>query len=436
MNIYMHIIPNFILVFSMIYNFHFLLNKKINFKNYRLYITIIGVMAVSLLNYFGVDTFIKIVSMTLILMVFFKYLFREELKVCILTPIFYQFALLVSEVICAIIFSLVFSSNPTFLLESIIGMYITNISISLTSILLFRLKLVKKIYNLILNLIKKIKYVQLIVMCFVVMIFLNLFYFTSYYQIKVQYLLILNLSFTSVFCMIVIYSFKTQSNYNKVSDKYNIAINSLKDYEEMINKQRMMNHENKNLLLTLRAMVLSKEKDIPKYIDSIVEEKYKDDDKLLFKVSTIPSGGLRATIYSEVLKIKSNDINYYLNIDKDIRTVDLIELETDDIINICKIIGVYVDNAIDAVKNLKNKSIKIEIYTELKNLNIKITNNYEGKIDVDKIFDEGYTTKGEGHGYGLYLVRKIVSKNNKFNIKTEISRNNFSQILVIKNIKF
>ena len=50
-------------------------------------------------------------------------------------------------------------------------------------------------------------------------------------------------------------------------------------------------------------MVRNNEDNIPEYIDSIVEDRYSDDENLLFRINVIPSGGLRGTIYSEILKI-------------------------------------------------------------------------------------------------------------------------------------
>ena len=164
----------------------------------------------------------------------------------------------------------------------------------------------------------------------------------------------------------------------------------------------------------------------------MIEDKYEDDEKLLFKMAVIPSGGLRASIYSEIMKIKDNNINYSLDIDKKLRTIDLIELDTNAIVDICKIIGVFIDNAIDETKKLKKKNIEISLYLEKGKLNIKVSNYYKGNIDINKISNPGYTTKGKGHGYGLSLVKEIVKNNNLFENKVQINRDLFSQILIIK----
>ena len=54
------------------------------------------------------------------------------------------------------------------------------------------------------------------------------------------------------------------------------------------------------------------------------------------------------------------------------------------------------------------------------------------KIEIDKIYEEGYSTKGKDRGYGLALVKKIVDSNDKFENQIEISKTLFSQILSIE----
>lgn len=426
------VLYSFVLVSALLYMWYKLLDRKINFNNPKLYVTLVLLMFISIINFFLTNEFIKICLITIFFMFFFRYLFKEKIQKCIITPIFTQVLTFLSEFIYVLFLSIVMSKEANQLFNTSISMLIANIMISIILVFSVNIPFIKKLYKKLLIVTNKINYKQMSLFCAIGMLILNVLLASVFHKIKFQYYFTLNAITIIIVLIIILYSFKTQNNYNKVSDKYNIAIKSLNDYENMMTKYRIANHENKNLLNTVRVMILNKEKDIPKYIESIINEKYMDDEKLLLDMSVIPSGGLRATIYSEILKIKENNIQYFLNIDKKIRSIDLINLETDTIIEICKMIGVFVDNSIDAVKELNNKNIDIHLYIQKNCLCIKVSNNYKNNIDVTKINDEGYTTKGKGHGYGLSLVKNIVRNNKLFENRTEVSKEIFSQILIIK----
>jgi len=65
-------------------------------------------------------------------------------------------------------------------------------------------------------------------------------------------------------------------------------------------------------------------------------------------------------------------------------------------------------------------------------LHISIKNKFKGIIDVSKIDKSGYTTKGDGHGYGLSLVKNILSESRCLENKRKITKSTFEQILIIK----
>lgn len=421
----------FILEIAQLYIWYKLIDKKPNFKDFRLYITFFSLTIISLVNYYQTNTAVKIVTITIIFMIFFKFLFNETLQKCILTPIFYQLLGVISESIFAIIFALILGPKFEEFLSTGQGILITNVSIAAMNIFFVSRKATVKFYNWILKLTDKLKNIHLMPLSLILLIILNVADMIIYYSVDFTYLLLFNVLIIFICFSIFLYTLFTQNNYNKVSDKYNIAINSLNDYERMMTKYRVANHENKNLLLTVRAMILNKEKKIPEYIDSIIEDKYEDDEKLLFKMNVIPSGGLRGAVYSEILKIKENNIKYELNIDQNLKTVDLIELDTNTIIDICKIIGVFMDNAIEETKKIKDGKIGVSIYVENNKLAVKVSNNYSKKIDIDKIYLSGYTTKGNGHGFGLSLVKKLVDENKLFENTTELSKDLFSQVLKV-----
>ena len=199
----------------------------------------------------------------------------------------------------------------------------------------------------------------------------------------------------------------------------------------MIDKFRINNHENKNQLLTIRNM--TKDKKTVNYIDKLVDNKINDNERIMHKTSKIPEGGLRATIYSKICLMDKYKIKYNLDVAKDVRTVDLINMNENLMIDVCKILGVFLDNAIEAVKKEKNKLVRIEIYIMDKELCIDISNNFKGNIDFDKLGNSKYTTKGENHGYGLMLVNKILSENsNDLKNEMNINGNIFTQTLKIK----
>ena len=417
---------------SLIIFWYRLMNKKIDFKNPRLYISFISIIIISICNYLLINKFIRVTLLTIAFILIFKFLFKEKIKKSIIASIIYQIIVLLGEFIAVIILSLILGKNIESFIQTFFGIFLTNVLVALICVIATYFKFIRNLFNKLISITDKIKIKQLLFLCLILLIILNIFIMSAYYKIKFEYWVIANIMLIIIFSIILIYYLKTQSNLNSVSNKYNIALKSLNDYESMMSKYRIANHENKNLLLTIRTMILNKEANIDKFIGSMIEEKYNDDEKLLFKMSVIPSGGLRATIYSGVVRIREKNIKYSLNIDKKLKTIDLIELDTNTIIDTCKSIGVFIDNAIDEVEKLKNRNISISLHVIDNDLEIKISNNYSKTIDLANISNLGYTTKGDGHGYGLTLVDNLVKNNELIDHHTEINKRYFSQLLIIK----
>lgn len=106
--------------------------------------------------------------------------------------------------------------------------------------------------------------------------------------------------------------------------------------------------------------------------------------------------------------------------------------------DLTRILGILLDNAIEACNKCDEKDIYITIRKDNKVSRqlFVIENTYSNKnVDTDRIFEKGYTSKieddGKNHGLGLWEVRQILNKNNNLNLFTTKSNRLFKQQLEI-----
>ncbi len=374
---------------------------------------------------------------TILVLVSVNYLFfSKNIKNAIITVTISQLIIMTSEFVFAILGTILLNNTIQSLTNSAIGQTIINIGVSLISFIIFTITKNFKLYVSTIQSAQNIQKRELftsVILLFALAITTTL---ASYLNWDSMLVLTINMIIVFIFIVLMLKFMNTKNNLDSISNKYETSITSLKEYETLINKNRINNHENKNQLLIIRSMLVDKTKKdkVIDYIDKLVDDKIKDNEKIMYKTAKIPEGGLRATIYSKLCKMDDLKIKYNLDISNDIRTADLIDLGDELTLNICKILGVFLDNAIEAVEHLRKKNIRIEIYIMDGNIHIEITNNFKGPIDIESIGKTGYTTKnGDNHGYGLSLVKQIIDENKHIlENKTEINKDNFSQTLIIK----
>ena len=74
------------------------------------------------------------------------------------------------------------------------------------------------------------------------------------------------------------------------------------------------------------------------------------------------------------------------------------------------ILGELLDNATYAASESSSKELIFDMYKEDNYIIIEIANTYSNDFDLNSITKSGYTTKGKGHGLGLYEIDKSVNK--------------------------
>lgn len=419
-----------------VYCWQKILKNSINNTKLKTIMLIITISASSILIQSFTPQYLKLWFTFFSLFFINKFFYSKETKISIISVLISQFLIMISELFFVLLYQLISSNNIETLYNSTYGILIINMFVGLFAFAIFHLKYLIKTFINIIQSSEEIKQREIIFYSSSIISIAIITTTASYMKWEPIYVLLFNSFVIIIFIIMSLKFMNSQTKLNNVSYKYEISIKSLREYENILDKIRVNNHENKNEFLTIRNM--TKDKNIKKYIDNIIDNRIKDNEKIMKKTSKIPEGGLRATIYSKLLIMDEKKIKYSLDIAKEIKVVDLIDFDEKILLSVCKILGVFLDNAIEATESLTKKIIKIEIYTIDNYMCIDITNNYKGVIELNKISKERHTTKGDNHGYGLLLVEKILKESNNYLINEKsVNGEFFTQTLKIflKNIK-
>jgi two-component system sensor histidine kinase AgrC len=132
-------------------------------------------------------------------------------------------------------------------------------------------------------------------------------------------------------------------------------------------------------------------------------------------------------LLSKIYYSEANDVLLEINVSSKIN------IPTIKLYDLSKILGILLDNAIEAAAESKKKYVEfIANESHGKNkLVIEIINSFDSTVNVEKIFQDGFTTKKEHTGFGLSEVKKILSKYKNCTLYTKISDNIFTHKIEI-----
>lgn len=224
---------------------------------------------------------------------------------------------------------------------------------------------------------------------------------------------------------------KECNSYTSLNQEYNTIFKYIQTFEDWIDNEQMYRHELKNNLSIIRNM--TKNKEIIAKIDDMLKFSIILDENDIECLKDIPKGGLKGLIYYKIAISKNNNINIVTDVSPKISS-KLKKINEQELKRICIILGIYIDNAIEASAKSKKKNLTLEIYMNNKELTFVISNTYKELIPIDKMNYNGYTTKGKGRGKGLYYVNKLLAKSTNLYTEQIFFNEYFVQKLYVKNI--
>ena len=405
------------------------INKKCIIMN------IISAVLFFLIQYFNFGVFRPFITMFIFFIIFKIYYNIGFSKTLIgVFSVFSVFLLFcISELLYGIILSFFLSIDIDKIMQNAWVYMLSNIIILINSIIFSKMAHVYKLLNHIISWYKESEFKRLIIFSFLGLVVITYILYNNF----VNVLPLSILAFTNIFCIgvfvFVIGFFFEKSNNNKIAIEYDQLLSYVKVYENEIEEKSKNQHEYNNQLIIVKNLISPKNKKAIRYINKQLNAETESEDRSwLAKLKYVPQGGLKGLIYYKIQEMLKNNITIFVDISPQLQEVNNNENINKYLEDISKVIGVYLDNAIQAVNELPEKYIILEFYLEDNYIVFSLSNNYRNKINFDEVDIEGYTTKGYGHGYGLSLVKDILSKSDILTQKREMNGIYYVEKLYIK----
>lgn len=403
---------------------------KLNVKGLLLFI-IFSILDCYIKLYFDP---ISMTIMTNLLAIFlFKIIFNKSICKSLLGTMFTYIGYVISEAIFALIFLIILRINNNFIFENPFGITFSNIIIFLIYICFFQIKFVQSIIYKIIEWFddKKIFYTISIILLAMIICGL-LVYQISYGKFSLDVIVIIFVILVAIVVFIMGY-FEQKSGNNKLNIEYTQLLEYVKTYEDEVVDKSKKQHEYKNQLIIIDNLISKTNKKAKEYLKKVLNnvEDVTDNDWLV-KLKNLPSGGIKGLIHFKIKKMMDKKISVFVYVDKKLSKKDIWENIEKNLEDISRILGVYLDNAIEASERSTDKQIIIEFVNNKENIEFILSNSYDGNINFVELDKEGYSTKGKGRGVGLSLVKDIIDNNKLLNQSREINGKFYVQKLYIK----
>jgi two-component system sensor histidine kinase AgrC len=340
----------------------------------------------------------------------------------------------IAEYIFVLIFIIGMKIDTSYFTSNIAGYRIVNLSVTLLYYLLLIMKPVRWLVQKSLNFFSESYKIETVILLLLSMFLIaGLTYpiiMTSSVREKITYSLVF-----IAFVYFIGNFFYQRSKNGELKKAYDYLLEYVKEYEKALDEKSKAQHEYKNQLSVIRGMANKNNKKLHKYIDDMLEIEENKESRILNNLKPLPTGGLKGLIYYKTASMIKKSMEVHVNVDSTLENEEYWNLCEKNLHSISTIVGVYLDNAIEAAENAEKKFVIIDIDVEEGNIIFSFSNTYEGHIEVGKMDKQGYSTKGKKRGYGLSLVQDILNKNTYLSQEREMNGIFYVQKLIIQNKK-
>ncbi|MDU3083265.1 MAG: GHKL domain-containing protein, partial [Staphylococcus epidermidis] len=196
--------------------------------------------------------------------------------------------------------------------------------------------------------------------------------------------------------------------------------------ESINNEMRKFRHDYVNILTTLSDYI--REDNMPglrKYFDEHIvpmKDKLKTRSIKMNGIEKLKVREIKGLITTKIIQAQEKRIPISIEVPDEI---DRISMNT---VELSRIIGIIVDNAIEASENLEEPLINIAFIDNDESVTFIVMNKCSDDIPkIHELFEQGFSTKGDNRGLGLSTLKELTDSNENVVLDTVIENCYFVQ---------
>ena len=214
-----------------------------------------------------------------------------------------------------------------------------------------------------------------------------------------------------------------QDSYNRLQEYTN-------QIENMYSSLRSFKHDYSNIMLSMSGYIEANDMEgLRDYFDKEILPLSKNITKNTAHINqliNIKTTELKSIISSKLLYAIELNINVGIEVTDEVTSIPM------DTLDLCRVIGIFLDNAIEATLETDRPTIRFALINLDTEYIFIISNTFlEKGIPYATLSKPNVSTKGVNRGIGLYNAHEIIAKYNHIFLDTEIKNKSFVQRLQI-----
>lgn len=245
---------------------------------------------------------------------------------------------------------------------------------------------------------------EIVCECFIMLKDVMEIYFFGTYFIGALLLIV------GILFVLVYFSMKAETEARLQAQAVLLAQQSLyvQSLERMQQEFRAFRHDYKNMLsglyLSAREGDLEPVRRTLRSMEQEFDGKVGEDIRRMTQLGNIRIIEVKGLILTKLHEMQRQEVRCYLEALYPVSRIDM------DTLDVLRCLGILLDNAMEAAKDTREPAVELLISSLESGVTIVVRNPVKEEPPLDRIWDNGYSTKGGGRGLGLFNYRQITEK--------------------------